>query len=90
MHMHAHLVCCFWTEKEEQRLRQLPSHFPAEARSGVTHTASRLGGQMEFMASRHTDERTTFSSVTILPDVSGTKDAAGTFSGNADCDLFTV
>lgn len=43
---------------------------------------------MEFTASCRTDERAIFSSVTVLPDVSGTKDAAGT--GNADCDLFTV
>lgn len=45
---------------------------------------------MEFMESRRADEHAIFSSVTVLPDVSGTKDAAGTFSGNADCDLFTV
>lgn len=61
-------------QKGKTRLRQLPSHFPAEAPSGVTHAASRLGGQMEFMASRCTDKRATVS-VTVLPDMRRTKDA---------------
>lgn len=64
MHVHVDLVSTAGT-----RPRQLPSHFPVEAQSGVTHAASRLGEQMEFMASSRGDERTIFSSVTVLLDV---------------------